>query len=135
MSFAWAYSSYKEREARISKLIFFANSWTRIDDPWIARSLPFPLPSDLIYYRQVKIQPGFTRAIYSYIITHCRVLLPLSCIQYCSHITSISFCSLTSIYWLNNKITPTLYNHNTAYTTKKSVACYDMAIDSTSKTG
>ena len=56
----------------------------------------------------------------------------LSCIQYCSNITAISFCCLTNRYWFKkNKITPMLY---TEYTTKHSAACRDVAINSTSGT-
>ena len=39
----------------------------------------------------------------------------LSCIQYCSYIKWVSFCFLTNIDWSNGKITPILYNYNTAY--------------------
>ena len=42
-----------------------------------------------------------------------------SCIQYCSYMKLMSFCSSTNIYWSNSKITPISYDYIMEYMTKR----------------
>ena len=131
ISFARAFSSCKECNARITKRKIISHSVIQTHDPWIDKSLPLPLGHQIWY----SIDFTCMWAIYSYTMTQgrvfhfCRVR-----VQYCGHIASVSFCCLIKRYWSNSRMIPMLYNYKTEYTTKHSVACYDVAINSTSKT-
>ena len=73
------------RELKIKNL---AHSGTPTHDPWISKSLPLPLGHEY---------PAFIIICAIYVL-HLNERQS-SCIQYCSHITSVSICCLKNIYW------------------------------------
>ena len=111
------------RAARSPKRSYMKKSCSRRD----SNSVPLDCeattvtvrPSDLIYFRQIKIHPGFICAIYSYMytITRGRVFCRVLSIVVILHGFHFAVWPIY-IYYSKSKMIQMLYDYHTEYTTK-----------------
>ena len=83
-------------ETRITKWKTLVHSGTRIHDPSIVHPPPYPLSHNTRYTID-KLKPNHVSLWYWYLSHNTRQSF-MSCILYCNHIASVSFCGLTQSF-------------------------------------